>query len=101
MKINTDVLPANVIKKEGRPQDQKKDAGRAERRVDKVTITADKKGLVAEENKSAAKTGFKDIKKVEEAVGKLKGILTRDPVAAADIHQLGEKNIVTISRESK
>ena len=65
----------------------------------KVTLSVDKNGLVAEENKSAAKTDFNDIKKVEEAVGELKENLSRDLDAAADIHQLGEKNIVTLSQD--
>ena len=99
MKINTDVFPVKDIKKDGRSQDQRNNAQKTENRGDTVTINVDKKGHVAEENKSAAKTGFNDIKKVEEVVGELKGLLAEDLDIASDIHQLGEKSIVSISQD--
>ena len=99
MKINTDVFPVNDTKKELNSQTQKGSAKRTDKKVDTVTITTDKELLVTEENKSAAKTDFKDIKQVEEAVGEIKGMLSKDFDIASEIHQLGKKSIVNISHD--
>ena len=68
-------------------------------KVDTVTITTGKELLVTEENKSAAKTAFKDIRQVEEAVGEVKEMLSKDFDTASEIHQLGKKSIVNISQD--
>jgi len=99
MKINTDVFQVSEIKKEGRSKGQRNSPQKTDHKSDTITISVDKKELVTEENKSAAQTGFKDIKRVEEAVFKLNGVLSKDIDAVSDIHQLGRKSIVTISQE--
>ena len=99
MKINTDVFPVNDTKKELNSQSQKSSEKNTDNNVDTVTITTDKELLVTEENKSAAQTGFNDIKQVEEAVGEVKGMLSKDFDTASDIHQLDNKSIVIVSKD--
>ena len=99
MKINTDVFPVNDTKKELNSQSQRSNAKNTDNNVDTVTIKTDKEFLVTEENKSAAETAFKDIRQVEEAVGEVKEMLSIDFDTASEIHQLGEKSIVNISKD--
>ena len=99
MKINTDVFPVNDTKKEINSQTQMSNAKNTNNKVDTVTITTDKELLVTEENKSAAKTAFKDIRQVEEAVGEIKEMLSKDFDTASEIHQLGKKSLVNISQD--
>ena len=61
-----------MIQKKINSQTQMSNAKNTNNKVDTVTITTDKELLVTEENKSAAKTAFKDIRQVEEAVERLK-----------------------------
>ena len=97
MKINTDGFPVNDTKKELNSQAQKSGEKKTDNNIDTVTITTDKELFVTEENISAAKTAFKDIKQAEEAVGEVKEMLSKDFDIASEIHQLGKKNIVNIS----
>ena len=99
MKINTDVFPVNDTKKELNSQTQRSGEKKTDNNIDTVTITTDKELLVTEENRSAAKTAFKDIRQVEEAVGEVKGMLSKDFDTASEIHQLGKKSIVNISQD--
>ena len=101
MNIDTDVFSVNDTKKDLSPQDQKSNAKKTYSNVDTVTITANKELLVSEENKSAAQTDFKDIKQVEEAVGEVKGMLSKDFDTASGIHQLDKKSIVKISQDEQ
>jgi DNA-binding protein H-NS len=99
MKINTDVFPVNDTKKELNSQSQRSSAKNTDNNVDTVIIKTDKEILVTEENKSAAKTAFKDIRQVEEAVGEVKEMLSKDFDTASEIHQLGKKSLVNISQD--
>ena len=99
MKINTDAFPVNDAKKDLNSQEKKNVAKKTDNNVDTVNITADKELLVTAENKSAAQTGFKDIKQVQEAVGEVEEMLSKDFDTASEIHQLGKKNIVNISQD--
>jgi DNA-binding protein H-NS len=99
MKINTDVFPVNDTKKELNSQSQRSSAKNTDNNVDTVIIKTDKEILVTEENKSASKTAFKDIRQVEEAVGEVKEMLSKDFDTASEIHQLGKKSIVNISQD--
>jgi len=99
MKINTDVFAVNGTKKELNSQRQRSSAKNTDNNVDTVIIKTDKEILVTEENKSAAKTAFKDIRQVEEAVGEVKEMLSKDFDTASEIHQLGKKSIVNISQD--
>jgi DNA-binding protein H-NS len=99
MKINTDVFPVNDTKKELNSQSQRSSAKNTDNNVDTVTIKTDKVFLVTEENKSAAETAFKDIRQVEEAVGEVKEMLSKDFDTASEIHQLGKKSIVHLSQD--
>jgi DNA-binding protein H-NS len=99
MKINTDVFSVNDTKKELNSQSQRSSAKNTDNNVDTVTIKSDKEFLVTEENKSAAKTAFKDIRQVEEAVGEVKEMLSKDFDTASEIHQLGKKSLVNISQD--
>ena len=97
MKINTDVFPVNDTKKELNSQRQRSSSKNTDNKVDTVTIKTDKALLVTAENKSAAETVLKDIRQVEEVVGEVKEMLSKDFDIASEIHQLGKKNIVNIS----
>ncbi len=99
MKINRDVFPVNGTKKELNFQHQRSSAKNTDNNVDTVAIKTDKEILVTEENKSAAKTAFKDIRQVEEAVGEVKEMLSKDFDTASEIHQLGKKSLVNISQD--
>jgi DNA-binding protein H-NS len=99
MKINTDVFPVNDTKKELNSQSQRSSAKNTDNNVDTVTIKTDKAFLVTAENKSAAETAFKDIRQVEEAVGEIKDMLSKDFDTASEIHQLGKKSIVHLSQD--
>ena len=99
MKINTDVFPVNDTKKELNSQSQRSSAKNTDNNVDTVTIKTDKALLVTEDFKSAAETAFKDIRQVEEAVGEVKEMLSKDFDTASEIHQLGKKSIVNISQD--
>ena len=99
MRINTDVFPVNDTKKELNSQSQRSSAKNTDNNVDIVTKKTDKALLVTEENKSAAKKAVKDIRQVEEAVGEVKGMLSKDFDTASEIHQLGKKSIVDISQD--
>jgi DNA-binding protein H-NS len=99
MKINTDVFPVNDTKKELNSQSQRSSTKNTDNNVDTVTIKTDKVFLVTEENKSAAETAFKDIRQVEEAVGEVKEMLSKDFDTASEIHQLGKKSIVHLSQD--
>jgi len=99
MKINTDVFSVNNTKKELNSESQGRSAKKTDNNVDIVTITTDKELLVSEENKSAAQTEFKDIRQVEEAVGEIKGMLSKDFDAVSEIHQLGKRSIINISQK--
>jgi len=99
MKINTDGFPVNDTKKELNSQTQRSGEKKTDNNIDTVTITTHKELLVTEENRSAAKTAFKDISQVEEAVGEIKGMLSKDFDTASEIHQLGEKSIVHLSHD--
>ena len=61
-----------VQKKTLNSQRQRSSAKNTDNNADTVIIKTDKEILVTEENKSAAKTAFKDIRQVEEAVGEVK-----------------------------
>ncbi len=99
MKINTDVFSVNDTKKELNSQSQRSSAKNTDNNVDTVTIKSDKEFLITEENKSAAKTAFKDIRQVEEAVGEVKEMLSKDFDTASEIYQLGKKSLVNISQD--
>ena len=99
MKINTDVFPVNDTKKELNSQRQRSSEKKTDNNIDTVHITTDKELLVTEENISAAKTAFKDIKQAEEAVGEVKEMLSKDFDTASEIHQLGKKSIVHLSQD--
>ncbi len=99
MKINADVFPVNDTKKELNSQAEMSGVKKTDNNADTVTITTDKVLLVTEENKSAAKTDFKDIRQVEEAVGEVKGMLLKDFDTVSEIHQLYKKSIVNISQD--
>ena len=101
MKINTDALPVNETKKELNFKSQRIDSKKVGNNIDTVTITTNKELLVTEENKSAAKTAFKDIRQVEEAVGEVKEMLSKDFDTASGIHQLDKKSIVKISQDEQ
>ena len=99
MKINTDIFPVNDTKKELNSQRQRSSEKKTDNNIDTVTITTDKELLVTEENISAAKTAFKDIKQAEESVGEVKEMLSKDFDTASEIHQLGKKSLVNISQD--
>jgi hypothetical protein len=99
MKINTDVFPVNDTKKELNSQRQRSSEKKTDNNIDTVTITTDKELLFTEDNMSAAKTTFKDIKQAEEAVGEVKEMLSKYFDTASEIHQLGKKSIVHLSQD--
>ena len=88
-----------MIQKKLNSQRQRSSKKNTDNNIDTVTITTDKELLVTEENISAAKTAFKDIKQAEEAVGEVKEMLSKDFDTASEIHQLGKKSLVNISQD--